>query len=95
MQAEHAREKELREGPHFTATVEQLARRIGDTQAALDSGKASLREKVPTNREYVVIHNKSYNLHLILGLNCVYIFTGVGRAGAAKPGSVLAVRLFH
>ena len=26
----------------------------------------------------ICIHNKSHNLHLILGLNCVYIFTGVG-----------------
>ena len=30
----------------------------------------------------ICIHNKSHNLHLILGLNCVYILTGVGIAAS-------------
>jgi hypothetical protein len=44
--AEHARQKELREGPLFVATVDQLQQRLQKTQTALDAGKASLQEQL-------------------------------------------------
>eukprot|EP01043_Picozoa_sp_COSAG02_P041764 COSAG02_NODE_3491_length_6659_cov_14.231555_2_plen_1453_part_00 len=44
--AEHARQKELREGPLFTATLQKLRVRLHDTQMALDVGNLSLRSCV-------------------------------------------------
>lgn len=41
--AEHARQKELREGPVFAATLERLRSRMHDTQVALEGGKLSLQ----------------------------------------------------
>ena len=34
----------------------------------------------------ICIHNKSHNLHLIVGLNCVYMFTGVGTSLVRATG---------
>ena len=31
----------------------------------------------------ICLHNRSHNLHLIVGLNCIYIFPGVGIRGSA------------
>ena len=36
----------------------------------------------------ICIHSKSHNLQLILGLNCVYLFPGVGRTGSGKSSLI-------
>lgn len=44
--AEHARRKELREGPLFAATLEKLRARLHDTQLALKGGKIDLQNSM-------------------------------------------------
>ena len=66
--AEHAREKELREGPHFATTLEQLERRLGDTQAALDLGKTSLQEKVGLAQQSQAVFLRQHALQRLLHL---------------------------
>ena len=52
--------------------------------------KESFQRAVPTPG--ICIHNRSHNLHLILGLNYACVFPGAGRPNAAQPGCNFILR---